>query len=665
MRMKRQTQSIKYLCLIGLGALLCFPGRGALAAPPPTPPRPMEELQGKQALDLGNRLANNEDWDAACDAYLIAFRGNPSLFSSIVAHEYVFVFREAGRLVELARFFDGRMLQRMKGYGVGLQDLLSTLLGNQKTQREGYDLLERVFEFKPVTAAGFLKKYESSDIWKKAPDPVRLLDFFLIPADLEREGWYPILGNSLERSKPLYHDREALRQIATNIRDRIADKPEWVGGWALLASIEAELGNNREAIQVVRKLLDTYPADIPAKAAWRLGEVLQEKDQAFDEVVIELLELSVQKYAISPEKRSLRYSPISTLARSYARDGRAREARKLLYGLVDPANKHRLVVLYAGNTADSCVVANGSQCIACHQDRRGSTTFGSYTDAIEMSDTMTDLGYPVDSLMALARVDASFGNAFGSAPGWVQPTSVGGQRFAGWFRARRAPWWVAKFNDQKQKARERLTPRRVIEALDEDTFQRSLLPRSDDIAQILGQIRNLKGDDNATLAMRELADKFEPGRRVDLELGLDLMLSVRGEGQDADPTVFSPVIDILQLVANAEGAQAKKDVAELDQKLLSLSETEAGGLEAGIAATVFAFLRNDLESAKDRLQRLQAIRDYPESDGAAFWLVARHALKYEQTRIIGAVLAERALTAADTQPDSGLKEAILRERSRL
>ena len=159
MRMKRQTQSIKYLCLIGLGALLCFPGRGALAAPPPTPPRPMEELQGKQALDLGNRLARNEDWDAACDAYLIAFRGNPSLFSSIVAHEYVFVFREAGRLVELARFFDGRMLQRMKGYGLGLQDLLSTLLGNEKTQREGYDLLERVFEFKPVTAAGFLKKY--------------------------------------------------------------------------------------------------------------------------------------------------------------------------------------------------------------------------------------------------------------------------------------------------------------------------------------------------------------------------------------------------------------------------------------------------------------------------------------------------------------------------
>ncbi|MDA7869769.1 hypothetical protein N9A93_04010, partial [Akkermansiaceae bacterium] len=61
--------------------------------------------------------------------------------------------------------------------------------------------------------------------------------------------------------------------------------------------------------------------------------------------------------------------------------------------------------------------------------------------------------------------------------------------------------------------------------------------------------------------------------------------------------------------------------------------------------------------------RLLAIRDYPESEGTAFWLVARPALQHDQTRIIGAVLAERALTAAETQPDSRLKEAILRERS--
>ena len=141
------------------------------------------------------------------------------------------------------------------------------------------------------------------------------------------------------------------------------------------------------------------------------------------------------------------------------------------------------------------------------------------------------------------------------------------------------------------------------------------------------------------------------------------MLSVRGEGPDAQATVFSPVIDILKLAVESKGPNAAKDIAELDKRLVTLSEQHPKDIEAGIAATVFAFLRNDLDSAKGRLKQLQSITDYPESDGAAFWFVAREALRHDQTRIIGAVLAERALTAAKTQPDSGLKEAILLEQS--
>ncbi|MDB4439707.1 hypothetical protein OAF42_02785 [Planctomicrobium sp.] len=106
-------------------------------------------------------------------------------------------------------------------------------------------------------------------------------------------------------------------------------------------------------------------------------------------------------------------------------------------------------------------------------------------------------------------------------------------------------------------------------------------------------------------------------------------------------------------------------IAELDQRLVTLSEQRPKSIEAGIAATVFAFLRNDLDSAKDRLNRPHAIRGYPASDGVAFWLVAQYTLRYDQMRIIGAVLAERALAAAEKQPDSGLKEAIHRERSRV
>ena len=320
----------------------------------------------------------------------------------------------------------------------------------------------------------------------------------------------------------------------------------------------------------------------------------------------------------------LRRSPIKTLAELYASDGRASEARQLLYGPLDLVKQHPVVKGYFG-TPSSC--SNGNQCISCHRDEKPNKEFAGFYDFIQMSGAMTDLGYPVDSLVALAKTDASFRNAFVSGPKWVDTGSeVTNRWWAGWLDTEKTYTKGFRFAEQKREAIKKLTPRAVIDALGRDTFHRS--------------------------------PNYQAGE-------IDLMLSLRGTGEQAVPTVYSPVIDILKSALDAAGPQADKDIAELDEKLVKLSATEAGGIETGIAATVFAFLRNDLDSAKDRLKRLHVITDYPASVGVAFWLVAQHALQYDQTRILGAVLAERALAAAEVQPDSGFKEAILRERSGL
>ncbi|MGI9441893.1 MAG: hypothetical protein ACR2N1_05470, partial [Rubripirellula sp.] len=222
--------------------------------------------------------------------------------------------------------------------------------------------------------------------------------------------------------------------------------------------------------------------------------------------------------------------------------------------------------------------------------------------------------------------------------------------------------FVGKFDEQKSKARAAVTPRKVIEALETDAFYRSSLRDEANVAKVLDQIRNAAGDDEETKALRELA-RISQQQENKEQAPIDLMLSVRGEGPDAQATVFSPVVEILKLAVESKGPNAAKDIAELDERLVTLSEQHPKDIAAGIAATAFAFLRNDLDSAKDRLNQLQSITDYPESDATEFWLVARHALQHDETRILGAVLAERALTAADGQPDSRFKEAILRERS--
>ena len=274
---------------------------------------------------------------------------------------------------------------------------------------------------------------------------------------------------------------------------------------------------------------------------------------------------------------------------------------------------------------------------------------------------MTDIGYPIDTLMELARTDATFRNAFSSSRGWVDTSSEKGKYFEGRLSNRKFSIGF-EYDEQTSKARSAVTPRKVIEALETDTFYRSSLRDEASVAEALGLIRNAAGDNEKTKALRDLARTSQQQENKKKAL-IDLMLSVRGEGPDAQATVFSPVIDILKLAVESKAPNAAKDIAELDKRLVELSEQHPKDIEAGIAATVFAFLRNDLDSAKDRLKQLQSITDYPESDSAAFWLVARHALLYDEMRILGAVLAERALTAAESQPDSRLKEAILRERN--
>ena len=595
----------------------------------------VEHSSEQNALDQATRLAEKEDWAAATDAYLSAYRLDPNLY--IDGH--VQAFQEAGRLPELAAFFDEATLRKLD-YHKLMESLVLTLLREKKTQAAGYDLLERVFQHNRYTARLLLQKYDDRGFWKELPSPVSYLRRLLLPTDFEQPGWKGLsvdscnsdrgtVNGSLTLARPLYHDREALRQFATEIRDLIKQHPKWVGGWALLAFIEAESGNARKAVDLLRvHFLNADSDEIPPSAAWLLGECLAGKDEELDRVVIELLEPCVRSVALKEYSRvpgtfgpydqeTLRISPIKTLARLYAKYDRRQEARQLLHGLTDLVDLHPVINGYTGNTVASCL--NGPKCFDCHRSGRGDNNFSSYFDAIEMSDVLTDVGYPVDSLIALAQMDRGYGNAFASAAGWVDSRSKWGEYLG------MSDGLKEEFKKQKARAEKAITPAAVTDALQLNTFQRS--------------------------------------SQTDHKVVLDFMLSVRGEGPDCQATVFSPVIDILKLAVESKGPNAAKDIAELDKRLVTLSEQHPKDIEAGIAATVFAFLRNDLDSAKGRLKQLQSITDYPESDGAAFWFVAREALRHDQTRIIGAVLAERALTAAKTQPDSGLKEAILLEQS--
>jgi hypothetical protein len=88
-----------------------------------------------------------------------------------------------------------------------------------------------------------------------------------------------------------------------------------------------------------------------------------------------------------------------------------------------------------------------------------------------------------------------------------------------------------------------------------------------------------------------------------------------------------------------------------------------------VAATVFAFERNDLNAAEERLKMLLdwkevIVSEIPSSKNLSVWFAARLALQYENTKIVGNVLTERVLAyMGDNEFFSGYRNAIQRERA--
>ena len=628
---------------------------------------------GQASLASATVFAEKGDWSSAADAYLAACKVNPDLLKEV----QLAVFQKTGRMSELANCFDDEALSHMSPLNTSPVALVGALLRVPSSKPQGYKLLQRVFN-QGSNRHRLLINPPSSLKWREVPDPLFYLRAAFIPKDFDKEGagWgrlavqssnndQAIVYGLLTSMQPLYHDRGALRQLAEEIRGLLKNNRRWVGGWALLAFVEAEIGNYDETAQLLSaRFVETNSDRIPSHSAWMLGVCLAGKDQKLDQVVIQLLEPALKKIAEKSFTRPpgtygplgnepLRVSPLSRLAKLYAKYDRRLEARQLLYGLVDSAKRHPLVQDY--EPSDFIYCGYKARCAACHSEPMN------YYDFIVMSDTMTQIGYPVDSLISLARVDASFGHAFSSARGWIDTSTEEGKALEGTTQD------LLEFTAQHTRAAKAVTPRLVMEALDLDTFQRSRRSDQKKFRTVLEQITSIKGDAGNIIDMRELADE---ALGVDREnVVLDLMLSVRGEGKNSEATVFSPVVDILELAANMQAPQANQDIAELDAKLLALRKQHPENTEVAIAATVFAFLRNDFDAAEERLEKLQASLPPASTklvpNDLGLWLVARYALAADRTRARGEQLASRASAAAAQHPDPLWKKAIGRERKEM
>lgn len=166
----------------------------------------------------------------------------------------------------------------------------------------------------------------------------------------------------------------------------------------------------------------------------------------------------------------------------------------------------------------------------------------------------------------------------------------------------------------------------------------------------------------------EAAPKAVPGEGMSM---------LHNQPDDISENQTDPISVIRQAILpqdfDAEGAQAKDAAAQIAiiqiNRMLfasfqkNFTRNDPDQLEVGIPAKAFAFQRNDLDAAEQRIEMLNKPLPGEETRKAAvgLWLVAREALEHERTREYGEKLTERALAAAEQQDDPRWAKAIREE----
>lgn len=117
--------------------------------------------------------------------------------------------------------------------------------------------------------------------------------------------------------------------------------------------------------------------------------------------------------------------------------------------------------------ADACDYIRQAAIGLQHAHERGMVHRDILVDVIVMADTMMDIGYPVDALMSLCRIDASFGNVYGGDDTWARQTAPT-DLYAGIDEDRKP------FRAAQTKAEQGITVQSVIDAV--DTSARSKSP---------------------------------------------------------------------------------------------------------------------------------------------------------------------------------------------
>jgi tetratricopeptide (TPR) repeat protein len=608
----------------------------------------LSEQQPKDARALyqvGEQLYRARKYSEACDVYLQAIKKDPARLEDRY-YDIQRAFQQAKRTPDLAAVFQEIDLKAMGRYSYRVIDIVSELMQQKETREAGLALFRRAWEAFPDQRTQLVGRIYQDELWdtdeiynyaRQAVIPTKgaigdpwrgIADIISYSGDGRVTGLLTRLTQATKRP-------ERRDQMAREVAAALKDSPDWKGGEAILAVLEAKAGNTESAQQRVDKLIKD--GNVPGRAAMVLGQEIGDV-KALQSQAVQLLEVANTSNDGMMDQFS--YHPGRSLARLYAQTGERAKARQTILDLLGRSDYSRYGTSNPG--------------------------YAEYQELQNLQAAAQDflkMEMPLEALRLYQRA-TSDPSKFTAASRWggtyLQQEVTRGQEAA-------------------QKA---LTPQALSSALGEWIRPPGATKEKDKpqppAVEFALAVQPQSLDSAAVVSLFETA-----------------LLSAAGKGTitaavtppPTAPTNQSP----LQSAFSGFAASAKRAVstaimpaarqAETLDKLreqLAATSKDADDLSLRTATAlveVIDVLPDRTSAATAALDRLResVAKELPPEAGAvatptepqlAIWLVARHALKHpeESVQAAGRDLADRSLQTARRHPDRVWLLAMLREQ---
>ncbi len=589
--------------------------------------------------ELAGRVAAMGRPSEAADLYAAAIKGKPELASNNF-HEVDRVFTQAERGEDLLKLVGEMELAGNNVYYA--MNTISNKLNDDKLKQPALDALDKLLRNNPDQQAQLLQQIHNQSIWEEPKIAEYALE--MIKTDGAKLDWTALsrstsisnggkvrtLFNNIARAAAGEDKRQEFREAIDAV---VTKHPDWQAGQAFLAISEAAQDQHDEARKRIRAILDDKSSPIPAQAAWSLAVEL-EKSAPLRDLAIEACERATESSDRSSS--DFQYTPTALLVDLYAAGNRGAEARELLLtrGL-EPSETR-------------------------YSDPR-------YTASNEMrqymgvGDKLLEMGFPIDALRVYDRYAAD-------------PRRVAAAQNQGAYVLR-------QLTQNREKAVEAITGDDVS-----DYLATALKDRPKEGAPALDLMLSLGGGTEledllvSSVIVTALA-KLSPSAQPDQSDQTGASGTINRTHREATPPG-----DAASQTGGSTRMPVEADVPAIisvERRLERLQASRPDDVSVHILAALMAFQTDNVPAARDASKAvLAAVNHEAESAQAGegqdrersgeappaalgLWIVAREAVKHEQTRPLAEQLAARALAASRELSDRRWTMAMLLERGSL